>query len=303
MALSRLQIAKRNIFAELDGLSHRVLMLKDLRAVLSQNRQQWNLAQATTSQDFVKFLTEKGQLKAWRFDFPYRPEARYTWGDVPLFQVIATLRPEAYFSHYTALSYHGLTEQIPKTIYLNSEQPLKRGASAVGSLEQARIDRAFRGRPRQSSNSTIVGDFSICMISGKNTGNMGVITAQAGDLRGLLVTDLERTLLDAAVRPFYAGGPFEVLKAYENAKGKLSTNRLASLLKKIDLIYPYHQAIGFYLEMAGYPAKALELFLEIGLEFDFYLTYQLSSPEFSKKWRIYFPPGLRASQSPRTKSK
>lgn len=302
MTLSRLQIAKRNIFGELDGQSNRVLMLKDLRALLSANRQQWNLALATTSQDFVKFLIEKGQLKAWRFDFPYRPEARYTWGDVPPFQVIATLRPDAYFSHYTALSYHGLTEQVPKIIYLNSEQPLKRGGSTGGSLEQVRIDRAFRGRPRQSSNSATVGDLSVCLISGKNTGKLGVISAQAGDLRGLPVTDLERTLLDATVRPFYAGGPFEVLKAYENAKGSLSTNRLASLLKKIDLIYPYHQAIGFYLEMAGYPAKALEQFSGMGLKFDFYLTYQLSHPEFSKKWRIYFPKGLRASQSLRTKS-
>lgn len=303
MALSRLQIAKRNIFTAIEGSDKKVLMLKDLRALLSANRLSWNLAQATTSSHFVNFLIEKGQLKTWRFNFPYRPETRYTWGEASPFQVIATIRPDGYFSHYTALSYHGLTEQIPKIIYLNCEQPLKSPSSAASSLEQARIDRAFRGRPRQSSNSATFGDLSVCLISGKNTSNLGVITAQAGDFKGLPVTDLERTLLDAAVRPFYAGGPFEILKAYENAKGTLSTNRLASLLKRMDLIYPYHQAIGFYLEMAGYPEKSQLQFLEMGLEYDFYLTYQLSNPEYSKKWRLYFPKGMRPLQTFSTKSK
>ncbi len=293
MALSRLQIAKKNILAELAKAGDKVLMIKDLREILSRNRQVWNLAQATTTQDFIAFLEEKGGLRSWRLDFPFRPETRFTWGDSSVFRVIAALKPKGYFSHYTALYHHGLTEQIPKTIYLNSEQQLKSPGSLSVSLEQARIDRAYRGKPRQSSSTANIGDLTVCLISGKNTGNLGVITAQGGDLGGFPVTDLERTMLDATVRPFYAGGPFEIMKAYEHARGMLSTNRLASLLKKIDLIYPYHQAIGFYLEMSGYPEKSWSQFLTMGLDFDFYLAYQLSQPEYSKRWRIYYPKGLK----------
>ena len=62
----------------------------------------------------------------------------------------------------------------------------------------------------------------------------------------LRFTNLERTLIDATVRPVYAGGVFEVRKAYELAKEKVSVNRLAALLQKLDYTYPYHQAIGFY---------------------------------------------------------
>jgi predicted transcriptional regulator of viral defense system len=300
MARSRLQIAKRKIFETLDGLEGRVLMLKDLRAVLAQNRDQWNLAQATTSNDFVDFLQKKGRLRVWRFDLPYRPETRYTWGDAPIFKVLGALKPGAYFSHYPALYHHGLTEQIPKAIYLNSEQPLKGKGSSRQELQQSAIDRAFRAKPRQSSNFVDIGEYRVCLISGKNTSRLGVVTARDGELQGFPVTGLERTLLDAAVRPFYAGGPFEVLKAYRNAKGRLSTNRLAQLLKKIDLVYPYHQAIGFYLDAAGYPEKHLARFLEMGLDYDFYLAYQLSDPAYSKKWRIYYPKGLSMSQRPTT---
>jgi predicted transcriptional regulator of viral defense system len=303
MAPSRLQIAKRNIFTAFDNLGNKIFRLSDIRLLLARNRGIWNLAQATTARDFIGFLTDKGHLKAWRFEFPFRPETRFTWGEVSPFKVIASLKPDAYFSHYTGIYYHGLTEQIPKTIYLNSEQPVKGAAPSRNSLEQGRIDRAFQGKPRHSTNVATIGDLSVCQISGKDTGKLGVVTAHAGDLEGLPITDLERTLIDATVRPFYAGGPFEVLKAYENARERLSSNRLAALLSKMDLIYPYHQAIGFYLETAGYSASAQEPFLEMGLQFDFYLSYQLSNPEHSKKWRLYFPRGLRALQSPKTNSK
>jgi predicted transcriptional regulator of viral defense system len=33
-----------------------------------------------------------------------------------------SLEQDAYFSHYTAMQLHGLTEQIPKVMYLNVEQ-------------------------------------------------------------------------------------------------------------------------------------------------------------------------------------
>ena len=61
----------------------------------------------------------------------------------------------------------------------------------------------------------------------------------------LRTTTLERTLIDIAVRPFYAGGVAEVAKACEMAKNKeVSVNRLASMLTKMHFGYPYHQAIG-----------------------------------------------------------
>ena len=49
------------------------------------------------------------------------------------------------------------------------------------------------------------------------TNALGVIEIQGSEDETLKVTGIERTLIDIAVRPVYAGGVFEVLKAYKLA--------------------------------------------------------------------------------------
>ena len=107
------------------------------------------------------------------------------------------------------------------------------------------------------------------------------------------VTGVERTLIDAAVRPFYSGGVFEVLEAYRRARKTVNVALLAELLKRLDYIYPYHQAIGLYMEKAGcYSTGEMASMEAFGLQYDFYLTHQMKKPEHSSRWRIYFPQGF-----------
>ena len=180
---------------------------------------------------------------------------------------------------------HELTEQIPKSIYLNYEQPAK--IKSESKLTQQGIDKAFSLPPRLTNNICKVDNYEIHLLNGKKTGNLGVVTRNQ-----FPVTDIERTLIDVTVRPYYSGGVFEVLKAYKNARDDLSVSRLSVLLNKIDYIYPYYQAIGFYLEKAGYSPTQLELFKKYKCEFDFYLTYQIQEAEYSPTWRVYYPKGL-----------
>src|SRR5260221_3597644 len=123
MNRARIQIAKPDILRHFDQLPEKVLKLSDIAAILSEQRAFWRLTQNTSTGVFIKFLTEHGKLRRLDFPFPYRKEHRYTWGDVPLLEVLLTIKKDAYFTHYTAVRMHGLTEQVPKTIYLNHEQP------------------------------------------------------------------------------------------------------------------------------------------------------------------------------------
>jgi predicted transcriptional regulator of viral defense system len=186
---------------------------------------------------------------------------------------------------------HGLAKLSPKTIYLNTEQSAK--PSSEGSLTQDAIKRAFSGKQRQSQLIYNCNGASVIMVSGKNTNRLGVeeITGPASEL--LQVTNLERTLVDIVVRPAYAGGISQVLKAYRAAKDRVSVDQLLAILKKLDYVYPYHQPIGFLMQKTGYPEEGYAKLGALGLNHDFYLTHGMQQPEYSTTWRLFYPKGFR----------
>jgi predicted transcriptional regulator of viral defense system len=294
MAHSRIHIAKSDIFAYFDKLPHKILKLTDMQGIMSSQRSFWRLAQSTTTQKFISYLVTHAKLKVIEFPLPHRHETRYIWGEVPLIEVVLSLKPNSYFSHYTAVRLHGLTEQVPKIIYLNHEQHLK--SQTTGGLEQGRIDAAFRNNQRLSNNVTEIDGVGICLINGKNTGLLGVVSdAMQYDSEtpvNVRVTNIERTLIDIVTRPAYAGGVSEVLKAFELAKNQVSVNSLAAMLSKIQHTYPYHQAIGFYMERAGYKIKALELMQKFPINFDFYITNSMGQKDYIEKWKLFIPKGF-----------
>ena len=137
----------------------------------------------------------------------------------------------------------------------------------------------------------------VIFLNGKNTGNLGVVEEEFNGTGGeqfgrIRVTNVERTLIDITVRPVYSGGVSEVLKAFRLAHGRVSVNRLAAMVKKLAFIYPYHQAVGFYLERAAYRSSSLDLFRSIPREFDFYLEHGLKEKEYLKDWRLFIPKWL-----------
>jgi hypothetical protein len=293
---SRLQIAKQDIIRHFEKLSEKVFRQTDIAAQLALQRRDWKFTQTQTLSDFILFLLKTGRLWKAEFPFPepYKKETRYVWGKIPMYEVMLALKPKSYFSHYTAVRLHGLTEQVPKTTYINFEQPSQ--SIPTGKLSQGNIDSAFKHRPRISSYIADVGDFRVCILNGKNTDNLGVVEEKMrldSELMGKIrLTNIERTLIDIAVRPVYAGGVGEVLKAYKLAHGKASVNRLVANLKGVAHIYPYHQAIGFYLERAGYKPSMLELLRELPMEFDFYLAHQMGETDYVKNWRLHIPKGF-----------
>ena len=291
MRISRLKIAKRDIQNHFENLPTNVLTRAQIDRILFENRAFWRVSVSTTVQNFIDFLLKETKLKIIKFKFPSRTMDRYIWGDASTFDMVSSLKPDSYFTHYTAIYLHELTEQIPKTIYLNFEQLPKYGVDR--ELVQQRIDFAFKKPWRVSQNKALYKGYNVCILNGMFTGKLGVVETSSPYGEKISVTNIERTLIDITVRPIYSGGIFEVLKAYKLAKGRVSVNKLAAMLKKLNYLYPYHQAIGFYLEKAGvYGSTQINLIQKIDRKYDFYLTHQMKDMSYSKKWRLYFPKGL-----------
>lgn len=238
-----------------------------------------------TGDDLIKYLTEYSYLQQIKFKTP-RIENLFLWRSVNKFAIFPALRPDGYYTHQTALYFHGL-DQFSNSIYFNHEQPAR---PSSGVLDQSRIDNAFSKGQRLTSARTKHDNVEYWLLNGKQTGRYGVITRKIDDLE-VSVTHLERTLVDITVRPAYAGGVSNVLRAYRLAKSEISIQKLVDTIRALRYIYPYYQSVGFYMDVAGvYSKQDIQQLLNFGpFQYDFYLDYKMFNPNYSEKWMLYYP--------------
>lgn len=220
---------------------------------------------------------------------PYRSFNRYIRKNASPIEIALSLRAGSYASHGTAALTHDLVPEM-KDVYVNKEQSVK--PTNDSQLTQASIDRAFANKPRTTNYIYLFKQTRLFLLNGKNTGDFGVTEVITPTGMPLRATSINRTLVDITVRPTYAGGISNVLNAFRKAGDRISIPELVATLKRIDHVYPYHQAIGFYLQAAGFSRARLKPIFELGTQFDFYLDYKMTSPDYDSYWKLYFPKKL-----------
>lgn len=290
--LNRFQIMelyKEDIIASFRSHEKSVFTEENIQAILNEHRKQWRLPISTTTENLIMFLQQKKMMTYVSLEFPRRNFTRYLFDkspeDISVMELACSLFKNAYISHYTAAFYHNLTDNIVKSVFVNNEQRPK--DIQIKELNQVDIDNAFSKDMRTTNNIASYMGRSIYILNSKYTNNLGVIEGN-----GVKVTNIERTLIDIAVRPNYCGSVFEVINIYKNAQGEASVNKLYSLLKKMDFLYPYHQVIGFYLERAGFKENVLKLMERFPIKHNFYLTYNMKKTNFSDRWKLFYPAEL-----------
>lgn len=257
----------------------------DLRRIFKEKRKAWGIPKKTTFDEFLDSIILENIITSVRISVHNR--TKYALSSHSTYEIALCIKSDSYFSHRTAMYIHNLIPTEPKDIYINSEQRKKPYINNK-SLNQENIDRAFSKTMRETRHIVKVRNSNILVLNGKNLSRLGV---EIVHLKGqkVFVTGLERTLIDITVRPNYSGGVNEVLKAYVVAKDRLDVSKLVSFLKKMDYIYPYHQAIGFYMENAGYEDSDINLLRRFNIAHDFYLTYGMTEKLYSANWKIYYP--------------
>ncbi len=285
-----LEQAKAKIRDRLAAEKGGVFTEAQLLKILADNRDAWQLAKSLSGAKFIAFLVAKVGLRVVELRSErYRSMLRYAWGDYSPELMALSLRPRSYLSHGTAVFLHGLNDQLPKTNYANQEQSEK---PSGGKLSQERITLAFSRHQRTSNYVYSMDRYRVVLLSGKQTAQLGVVPAKGTRGEDLLVTGIARTLVDIVVRPAYAGGVAQVLDAYRGAKGRVKAADIVRTLQKLDYVYPYHQAIGFLMERAGYKPEEWGRLRRLGTKFDFYLTHGMKNSTLDAKWRLFVPEGL-----------
>ena len=203
--------------------------------------------------------------------------------------ILSLIYKNLYYTHRTALYIHKLINDPPDKIYVNFEQRRSSASNYSSSLSQERIDFAFSRTQRVTTNIANFKEYKVYLLNGQNTNMCGVIEAYFNQNK-VLVTNLERTLIDVVVRPSYTNGILEILNCYKLAKERISIENLIRTLKKLAFVYPYHQAIGFLLEKSRvYDQNEISKLKNLGLKYDFYLEREMSEKKYSKEWKLYYP--------------
>ncbi len=117
---------------------------------------------------------------------------------------MALIQPSA-ICCWTAMNYHHLTDQLPRTIHLLT--PRRQGTKHT-SQYRFNVD----GH-----------EYHLIRVEPENY--WGIDRKYLNGI-GVNVTDLERTLLDGLIRPKYCGGILEVISAFEIAKPRINIERI-----------------------------------------------------------------------------
>ena len=151
------------------------------------------------------------------------------------YEVAMALVQPAAISHWTALNYHGLTEQIPRHVFVLTTTDV--------SVPRKRTSESAEGRGGYPVNGTVYR-----FVQVRPERYFGVERIWVGDAR-VSITNLERTLLDGLAMPQHCGGFGEVIHAFGEAIDQLDVERIAEYAQRLSPAVA--KRAGWVLELQG----------------------------------------------------
>ena len=191
------------------------------------------------------------------------------------FEIAMALVNPAAISHWSALHHHGLTEQVPRKVFVltTTETAVPRPKSAKGKRE-----------------GYSVGGAVYQFIQVKPQRFFGTEKVWVNEAR-VAMTDPERTLLDGLSMPKYCGDFAEVLHAFAVRGDDLDLERIIDYARKLDAATA--KRLGWVLEKQGVAPERLKPLAEVPVKG--YRTLDPTGPRrgpCNRRWMIQEnPPG------------
>jgi len=155
---------------------------------------------------------------------------------------MALVHPSA-ISHWSALHFHGMTEQIPHRVYITTTQGIVASRSAKWR------------KSNQRSSSRNINGVLYEFVRVKPERFFGTKDYWIGEAR-VTITDPERTLIDGLVAPNYFGGWAQIYSAFESQYFKLDLNKMTDY--SIRLGTAIAKRLGWILDKLGVENSILQ---------------------------------------------
>lgn len=187
------------------------------------------------------------------------------------FEIAMALADPSAISHWSALHYHGLTEQIPRRVFV-----LTTKGTSIPRVRGTGTREAIGGYP--------VGDTVYRFVQVTPERFFGCEKVWIADAR-VTITDLERTLLDGLSRPHYFGDFSEILHAFQAIGDSLNLERIIEYSLKMDSAIA--KRLGWILEQQDVSPNRLEALARVPIKG--YRTLDSTGPRkgpCNRRWMI-----------------
>ncbi len=188
------------------------------------------------------------------------------------FEIAMFLAQPAVISHWSALSFHGMTEQIPQKVYVTTSGNI----SADRRINSQRDH--LKGFSRKINNIIYI------FIKVKQERFFGIKKYWVGEKK-VNITDPERTLIDGLISPKYFGGWAEIYTAFKLYIPKVNLDKIINYALRLDTAVA--KRLGWVLEKNGVDEKRLQGLLSLPIKG--YSTLNSGGSRkgpYNKKWMI-----------------
>jgi predicted transcriptional regulator of viral defense system len=187
------------------------------------------------------------------------------------FEIAMALVQPAAISHWSALHYHGLTEQIPRRVF-------------VLTTTKTSIPRIRGEKEKDAKKGYVAAEITYQFVRVKAERFFGTEKVWVDEAR-VTITDPERTLLDGLTMPRYCGDFAEVLHAFEIRGTALDVDRIIMYALKLDIAVA--KRLGWVLEQRGIDLSKLERLSSLPIKG--YRTLDASGPRkgpYNHRWMV-----------------
>ena len=169
--------------------------------------------------------------------------------DAHEFEIAMSIVNPAAVSHWSAMHHHGLTEQVPRTVF-------------VLTTTEALVPRDRSCNSGHPWRGCRIGGITYRFIQVRPQRFFGTGRVWVDDAR-VRITDLERTLLDGLSKPRYCGDFAEVLHAFEVGVERLDVERIAEYASRMSTVTS--KRLGRVLEGHGINGPVIDRLSDIPL--------------------------------------